>query len=142
MTPLGLRNNNPGNIRPSTPAWQGTVGQNSGFVVFDTMANGLRALAKQLIVYQTKYGIATVRGAIERWAPPKDHNDTEAYIALVCSVLDCRDDDQFDFTNPDFLYWMITAIGEEEQGHAAFSAAVTDADIDAGIKAALNGSAA
>ena len=35
--PLGLRNNNPGNIRPSNPPWQGATGENGGFVVFDTM---------------------------------------------------------------------------------------------------------
>lgn len=137
MTPLGLRNKNPGNIRPSNPPWQGSVGQNGGFVVFDTMANGIRALAKQLLVYQDRYGIKTVRAAISRWAPPADHNDTNAYIAMVCSVLDCNQDDEFNFHDADFLYWIVTAIGEQENGHDAFTHTVSDADIDAGIAAAL-----
>lgn len=145
--PLGLRNNNPGNIRPGPQKWVGEIGANGGFVVYDTMPHGVRALAKNLIAYQKhddgKGGkIDTVREAITRWAPPADHNDTEAYIALVCTVLNCNEDDEFNFSDPDFLYWMVTAIGEEEQGHAAFTSAVSDADIETGIQMALNGSVA
>jgi hypothetical protein len=134
--PLGIRNNNPGNIRPSTPPWNGAVGANGGFVVFDTMENGIRALAKQLMVYQDRYGIKTVRKAISRWAPGNENN-TESYIAFVCGVLGCGPDDEFDFHDPSFLFWMVTAIGEEENGHDAFSKYVSDADIDAGVAAAL-----
>jgi hypothetical protein len=137
VTPLGLRQHNPGNIRPSTQPWQGQIGVENGFCVFDTYANGIRALCKQLIAYQDRYGLRTVREAISRWAPPVDHNDTSAYIAMVCTVLDCSPDDPFDFHNPDFLFWMATAIGEQESGHDAFTHTVTDADIDAGIAAAL-----
>lgn len=112
------------------------MGENSGFVVFDTMTNGIRALCKQLIAYQDRYGIKTVRGAISRWAPGNENN-TDAYIAFVCGVLSCQPDDEFDFHSPDFLYWIVTAIGEEENGHDAFTHTVTDADINAGIAAAL-----
>lgn len=144
MPALAIRNKNPGNIRPLPKGdmWQGQVGTNGGFCVFSTMAYGIRALCKNLIAYQ-KYQdghggiIDTVREAISRWAPPADHNDTEAYIALVCSVLDCRDDDEFDFHDPAFLYWMVIAIGEQESGHKDFNAGVTDADIDEGIRMAL-----
>jgi hypothetical protein len=129
--------NNPGNIRPSNPSWQGAVGQSKGFVVFDTMVNGVRALCRQLLVYQDRYGIKTVRQVISRWAPPSDNNPTDAYIAFVCSVLNCQPDDAFNFRNADWLYWMVTAIGEEENGHDAFTQNVTDADINAGVSAAL-----
>ena len=138
MLPRGIRSNNPGNIRPSSPPWNGTIGENGGFVVFDTMANGIRALAKQLLVYQDRYGIKTVRGVIERWAPPQDHNDTHAYVAMVCSVLDCGQDDEFNFHDPDFLYWIVMAICEQENGHDAFTHSVSDDVLDAGIASALN----
>ncbi len=101
------------------------------------MVNGIRALAKQLLAYQDRYGIKTVRQAITRWAPSSDDNDTSQYITFVCSVLNCQPDDQFDFHSADFLYWIVTAIGEEENGHDAFTSTVTDADINAGIAAAL-----
>ena len=107
--PRGLRNRNPGNLEPG--GWQGEIGNDGRFAIFDEMENGIRAICKQLIVYQQKYGIYTVRGAISRWAPSNE-NDTEAYIAGVCAVLECKPDDRFDFTNGDFLFWMATAIGE------------------------------
>jgi hypothetical protein len=147
--PLGLRNKNPGNIRPSNPPWQGAVGENGGFVVFDTMANGLRALGKQLLAYYDKRGINTIgsyvddqgvehEGAINRWAPSNE-NHTDNYIAFMCSpaVLNCKPTDKFDFHDPNFLYWAMTGIGEEEQGHDAFTQNVSDADITAGVAAAL-----
>lgn len=130
--------NNPGNIRPSPLyKWQGEVGEAKGFIVFDTMENGIRALATNLLTYQRKYGIYTVRRAIERWAPQEDHNDTQAYIAFVAHVCEVDPDDRLDFSDRDTLYWLVTAIGEQENGHAAFTQAVTDAQIDAGIAAAL-----
>ena len=135
--PLGLRQANPGNLRPSSQPWQGQIGVANGFCVFDTLENGIRALAKQLLAYQARYGIKTVRGAISRWAPPSDNNDTEAYIQVVCNELDCDDEDEFDFRNADFLFWMVVAIGEHENGHRPFTDNVTDAEIEAGVAAAL-----
>ncbi len=136
MLPLSIRNRNIGNLRPSNPPWQGTIGENGGFAVFDTMMNGIRALCRQLLVYQDRYGIKTVRQVINRWAPSGENN-TSSYIAFVDGVLGCGPDDEFDFRDPAWLFWMVTAIGEEEAGHDAFLHNVSDADIDAGIAAAL-----
>lgn len=148
--PLSIRQNNPGNIRPlpNGQMWLGQTGSGGGFCIFDTMANGFRALCKQIIVYgegTRKINWVGYRlvdgvlkpGIIPTWAPPADHNDTHAYIALVCSVLACNQDDLFNVRDPDFLFWIGTAICEEESGHDAFLHYVVDADIDAGIAAAL-----
>jgi hypothetical protein len=136
MLPLGLRNNNPGNIRPSTPPWQGAIGVNGGFVVFDRMENGIRALARQLIAYYEHYSINTVHDAISRWAPGNENN-TQGYIDFVCSVLECGENDVFDFHDPSFLFWMVTAIGEEENGADSFTHNVTDEQINTGVSMAL-----
>src|SRR6266849_3437093 len=120
---LGLRNNNPGNIEFGAFAkrYDGTLGEGGRFARFPTMAAGIRALCELLIVYSVqpdgKGGkINTVREAINRWAP-NNENHTAQYIALVCSILKCSPDDEFDFNDPNFLYWMVTGIGEEENGH-------------------------
>lgn len=123
-------------MRPSNPPFQGEIGANAGFAVYDTMENGIRALAKNLLAYYAR-GIDTVAEAISRWAPSADHNNTLAYIAFVCSVLSCQPDDEFNFRDPDFLFWMVTAIGEQEQGHDAFTQNVSDQQIEAGVAAAL-----
>lgn len=147
--PLSIRQNNPGNIRPGADKWRGEIGAGSGFVIFDEMSNGIRALAKNIIAYyensagpkpkyRSKNGtqIDTVEEAIDRWAPSTE-NDTSQYTTFVCGVLGCQPDDVFDFHDPSFLFWMVTAIGEEESGHDAFLQNVTDADITAGVAAAL-----
>lgn len=76
--PLGLRNNNPGNLRDSGDAWQGMIGTNQGFVVFKDCSWGLRALAINLRT-EISRGYNTLEKLIYRFAPPSE-NDTEAYL--------------------------------------------------------------
>lgn len=78
--PLGLRNNNPGNIRPGD-SWQGMIGVNQGFVVFDNIIWGIRAMATDL-VGDLKKGLNTLDKLIMEYAPPTE-NDTKAYIEAV-----------------------------------------------------------
>lgn len=77
--PRGIRNNNPLNIRKSADNWQGKVGDDGEFVIFDTPHNGIRAAGRLLRNYDRKYGLNTIQGIIYRWAPPTE-NDTKAYI--------------------------------------------------------------
>lgn len=78
----GLRNNNPGNIRASSIAWQGKTGNDGTFEIFATAADGIRALGRNLLAYQNKHGDATIAQLITRWAPANENN-TAAYIAAV-----------------------------------------------------------
>ena len=89
--PLGIRNNNPLNIRkvPGThwkgeilPSIQGGDGGGS-FVRFETIEYGLRAAFVLLRTYSAKYHANCIRDIISRWAPPTE-NDTEKYIKNVC----------------------------------------------------------
>lgn len=82
MTPRGIRNNNPLNIRKSSDNWQGKTGDDGAFVIFDTPHNGIRAAGRLLKTYRDKYGLVSIRGIINRWAPPSE-NDTESYITSV-----------------------------------------------------------
>ena len=81
MTARGIRNRNPGNIRwvdGITSTYLGCVGsdaapgaqKDTGFCIFDTDAHGIQALAHLLLIYQDRHGLNTVRGVINRWAPP------------------------------------------------------------------------
>lgn len=47
------------------------------------MAYGYRALLITLRTYMQKYRLTTVGDLVTRWAPPEDHNDTEAYVRFV-----------------------------------------------------------
>ena len=81
----GLRNNNPGNIRHSSAAWQGmSVTQSDpAFVTFDDPAHGIRAMAVILKKYLAR-GVNTISEIIGTWAPPIENN-TAAYIAAVAN---------------------------------------------------------
>lgn len=84
MTAIGIRNNNPLNIRPGSP-WEGlaTPPEVGGFCNFASPVWGFRAVFMNYI-RKADRGINTVRALITEWAPPSDGNDTAAYIAAVC----------------------------------------------------------
>jgi len=86
LMPRGIRNNNPGNIEDNGIDWRGHRGSDGRFIIFDKPEHGIRAIARILNTYQTKYGINTVEGIISRWAPPHENN-TDAYIAHAEKVL-------------------------------------------------------
>jgi len=79
MAPKGIRNKNPGNIEDNGTPWRGYMGNDGRFIIFDSPVNGIRAIARILNTYRSKYRINTIEGVINRWAPPVE-NDTNAYI--------------------------------------------------------------
>lgn len=99
---LGFRINNPLHLRYSTANnWKGQTGQQSGFCVFDTPENGLRAAMINLKSYR-KIGVVTIGDIVSRWAPPAE-NDTENYIAFVCNKLRKNRNDEIKQTSEDFI---------------------------------------
>lgn len=83
LTPRGIRNNNPGNIEwIEAPAkrWRGMVRADGRYGVFDTAANGVRAIGGELRASIRKG--QTLAQAIAEWAPPTENN-TAAYQAAV-----------------------------------------------------------
>jgi hypothetical protein len=111
----GIRNNNPGNIRKSTIKWKGAIGDDGSFIKFALPEDGIRAMARILKVYTSKYKINTVAGAITRWAPPKE-NRTDAYIAFVAKKMGKKSNEVIDFTDSKELAKMVSAIIEFENG--------------------------
>lgn len=79
----GVRNNNPGNLRPNSNfRWNGEIGSDGGYVVFSTMELGVRASYINLRSYFTN-GFDTIDKIIARWAPSADNNPEETYAAYV-----------------------------------------------------------
>jgi len=130
LEPRGVRNNNPGNLRISDNAWQGKVSPNTDgtFEQFDTMANGVRALAVTLKNYQRIYGLDTVRGLITRWSA----TDQDAYVANVSSALGVDPDAPISPADPDTLTALINAIITQENGVVG-ALLVSSSDVDTGV---------
>lgn len=130
----GIRNNNPGNIK-SGIAWQGAVGDDGTFVIFDDDTWGLRAMAKDLTTKINSDGLTTIQDIISAYAPPSE-NDTATYIAAVASDTGFAPTDVLT-ADPQTLHALIRAIANHENGDQG-SALIADADIDQGIQMAGN----
>lgn len=117
----GLRNNNPGNIRQNSDNFLGEVKPSSdpAFKQFESIEYGYRAIFVTLNTYQKKYGLSTIRAMISRWAPPKDNNDTEAYIRAVSSESGVPENSHITSTNKDVMIPIVAAMSRVENGVGA-----------------------
>ena len=94
--PLGIRQNNPGNIRPGA-GFYGETGQGGGYATFGTEDEGLRALARLMATYDDEYGINTLRGFASRFAPRSDNKlSFDNYVSYLGSTLGLDPDEEFD----------------------------------------------
>ncbi|WP_343714039.1 structural protein [Inquilinus sp.] len=115
--PRGIRNNNPGNI-DAGQAWIGRAERaemtqeqkaEKRFAIFKAPEWGIRAIAKLLQSYQTKHKLRTVRGIVNRWAPPVENN-TSAYVAAVAKAVGVGPDEPVDVTDYDTAARLVDAI--------------------------------
>jgi hypothetical protein len=81
--PLGIRNNNPLNMREVGINWNNKTGENQGFTTFAQPFDGIRAAANDM-KNKMRSGIDTIAKLVSVWAPPIENN-TAAYIASVAS---------------------------------------------------------
>lgn len=114
MATRGVRNSNPGNIRKSKDQWEGAVGDDGSFVIFDSPESGVRALGKNLLSYG-RQGYDSIEKIINRWAPPTE-NDTQAYIDSVVAATGIPATQSLDLSNPDTLSSLAQAISFHETG--------------------------
>lgn len=129
----GIRNNNPGNLEFSkSNPWAGQTGDDGRFAKFETPEHGIRALGRNLLSYQ-RQGIDTVGDIINRWAPPTDNNNTDAYIKAVCDQLGVAANEPLDASNPDTLKALCAAIIHHENGSQPYS----DQQLSSGVSAAI-----
>lgn len=78
-----IKRNNPLNIRYNRAnGWNGQVGSENGFVVFDSVHNGIRAAVVLLHTYWTKRNCRTLWDIIHRWAPSHE-NPTLEYVDYI-----------------------------------------------------------
>lgn len=114
--PLGVRNNNPGNLRQ----WGDMPRDAGGYAVFPTADAGLAAMIKNLRAQQQVHGLNTVQGIISKWAPPKE-NDTAAYISDVVRKTGFAPDQKLDLDNPKTVAPLISSIVKHEGNGAGFN---------------------
>ena len=117
MTPRGIRNCNPGNIRVTKDKWQGlrSVQTDKEFFQFTEMKWGYRALIRTLQNYRKRHGCMTIADFIHRWAPSQENNTT-AYIRSVCFQLGVPSVYVPDVDDRDTMCALAAAISKHENG--------------------------
>lgn len=128
----GERLNNPGNIRRSNVEWVGMASYqpDSEFVAFISPEYGYRAMARNLLTYQNKYGLNTIRAIINRWAPSSE-NDTNSYVDTVARELNMSPDTYINLNDIGTLARLMRAMTLVEQGRVIFSDEILLAGIQA-----------
>lgn len=119
LTPRGIRNNNPGNIRHSASKWQGMAAQQTDpdFVQFISPEYGIRALARLLTIYYQRDGLNTVRKLITKYAPASENN-TDAYAQAVARAIGVTPDTIISV--PQHITALVEAIIRYENGQQPY----------------------
>lgn len=118
----GIRNNNPGNIRRTSDKWRGLAAEQTDpeYFVFSDPVYGIRAMAKLLRNYNSRYGLTTLTDIISRWAPPSE-NPTNNYIEFASRSTGVPENAPFNFDDDQDLAQLIKAIIKFENGQNPYS---------------------
>lgn len=116
MTPRGIRNNNPLNIRIGN-AWLGEVSNptDNEFEQFTSLRWGLRAGFLLLKRYINRYHLNSIRLIVSRWAPSSENN-TEAYIKRVSTLTGFDADETINFDSKMQMCALVEAMCQVECG--------------------------
>lgn len=129
--PRGLRNNNPGNIRPNPKyKWNGETGAENAYCIFVDIEHGIRAMGKDL-TSKINRGLNTLAKYIPVYAPPADNNPTDSYIQIVSQLTDFAPN-QILIPNADTLFSLVKAHIHVEVG-TKYCYLITDKMIHDGI---------
>ena len=118
--PRGIRNNNPGNL--NFAGQRGAhleSGPNARFAAFNTMQEGLGALANQLHLYAAR-GVDTVNTIINKYAPGFENN-TNGYIASVVRGTGLNPNAHLNLDDPATMQSLMKAITTVEVGRNRIS---------------------
>lgn len=124
MEVRGIRNNNPGNLNYVGQAGaHKEPGPHGRFAVFATPEAGLMALRGQLLRYNQRDGLDTVKEIINKWAPPTE-NDTASYIEGVSHALGVTPDQKLGPFTPHLVAGLMRAIILIENGKNPYGSLV------------------
>ncbi|EMZ70899.1 putative lytic transglycosylase catalytic [Escherichia coli 174900] len=131
-TKRGERNNNPGNLNFAGQAGASLERPGGRFARFETAFDGLRALARQLMLYAGR-GINSVEKIISTWAPASDNNNTTAYIRAVSQRLGVAPRAALNMSDPQTMSALMSSIIQHENGRNIYSRELINKAAVAGI---------
>lgn len=116
VTPRGIRNNNPLNIRIGN-TWLGERDNPTDpcFEEFVSMEYGLRAAFCILRRYIRRYHKDTIPAIVRTWAPSSENN-TQRYIDVVCKRSGIKPDQHIRYEDSTIMYKLVDAMAFVECG--------------------------
>lgn len=116
VTPRGIRNNNPLNIRHGN-VWLGEVEHptDTEFEQFVSVRYGLRAAFVILRRYIRRYHHDTIRTIVSTWAPGCE-NDTDNYIKCVSESMQLDPDTPILYEDKETMCKLVAAMCKVECG--------------------------
>ena len=133
-SPLGVRNNNPGNLRQ----WGDMPRDAKGYAMFPTADAGLAAAIKNLRAQQQVHGLNTIESIISKWAPPSE-NDTGAYISDVVKRTGFGAKQRLNLDDAATVAPLLSSIIKHEGNGAAYSDEMINKAVAAQLGAAGTG---
>lgn len=112
--PLGVRNNNPLNIRDTDTPWTGVTGNAEGFETFARPVDGMRAAFLNMGTRILRSD-GTLAGVVSAWAPPSE-NDTDAYIQRMSELTGIAPDEKLDIKDKASIVKLGKAMANHENG--------------------------
>ena len=113
---LGQRINNPFNVRSSkSNDWQGSDAslREGGYEGFINPDYGIRAADRVLENYGKNSNIETLRGALNRYAPPSE-NPTESYVDYISDKTGIDPDEKIDLSDPSLRATLLSPMAQFE----------------------------
>lgn len=135
LTPRGIRNNNPGNIRYTGTKWDGLAdppADEKGFCRFNDAFHGVRALMINTLTLEQR-GVRSLLDFATKWAPASDGNDPTEYARVLAAKTKAASIYvRYPFTAPESLKALARGVTIMENGINPYNSEVFD---DAAIAA-------
>ena len=127
--PIGIENNNPGNIKPKTPGvykggFPGAIGIDKyNYLRFRRPIDGIRAIVINLKIYRRRHGIRTSFNIASRWTYQEaSPHVVHEYSHFMATRLGVGCETKLNFGDPCVLYRLTRAIVHFENGFDPYPA--------------------
>jgi len=122
--PVGVLNNNPGNLRSTHPErYHNCIGVDErGFMKFKRPIDGVRAMVINLKCYGSKHHIHTVEGVVCRWLSADGSKHTRSdYCKFIRQETGFRSNQRINLQNAKTLEAISRAIAHYENGYQPYT---------------------
>lgn len=115
--PIGIRQNNPGNVAKNGNQWDGELPNSSSrFKEFSTPEDGIAAIARVLSQYNNKYQVNTINGIVHRYSA----TDQGEYAKNLSAQLGVDPNEPLNVNDLPTMVKLVKGIIKQENGYVPY----------------------